>query len=263
MPMKAYDTIARRDGKGEWGTTGKPKVVLSFGARMPGGATFAQWLRLQIMQRKGYKKPNHVYLDTIALQAKPDVNLHIGWFSTSGKKLGGMDTYDTKAKKKVNEDAFVPQDARAGGVASWHDDWDIEYVQAVRSAHTMVFVLTPAWLESPNCIEELRTYVRVFSDPMTRVTGGKERQGLVLHFSRDPDLGGEKIWYDFLKEAYAVGAGPQASRALQQLKVDREFTVKDPRQRATLTGNMANQWTLTPESLNALLAAMHPYKGEP
>lgn len=53
---------------------GPTHVVLSFGAR-DGGATFAQWLRLEIMRAKGWNQPNNVSLDTMGLAAVPGTSL--------------------------------------------------------------------------------------------------------------------------------------------------------------------------------------------
>jgi hypothetical protein len=270
--MKVAYVDVKPKGKGEWGPDGKPKVVLSFGARMPGGATFAQWLREAIRQRKGYPKRDHVYLDTIALQGRTGTTLTIG-YAHEGKRESVranvwyktlIDGKETSVTTLVNL-GHVRETARAGGVAALNDIWDVEYIQAVQSAHTMVLVLTPAWLASPNCIAELRTYVSASKHEGLKTTGGGRygRQLIVLHFATDPDLGGEAIWYEFLKQFWAVGADGPIANSAKQLRVEREFSVKDPKMRATLTGNMADQWTLTPASLDRLLAEIPTYKHEP
>jgi hypothetical protein len=101
---------------------GEARVVLSFGAR-GGGAYFARWLRWQIMQAKGLSKPNHVYLDTVALAEVP---------ATS----------------------FAVVDARKPwltGIASFNGGWRAYYRNAIMQAKVMIFVGTREWCSSPWC----------------------------------------------------------------------------------------------------------------
>lgn len=107
---------------------GPTHVVLSFGAR-DGGATFAQWLRLEIMRAKGWSQPNNVYLDTIGLAAVPGTSL-------SMRQVG----------------------PGTGGLCSLNDGWNAYYRHAMRQAGHMIFVLTAAWQRSPNCAGELRDF---------------------------------------------------------------------------------------------------------
>ena len=110
---------------------GRAHVVLSFGAR-GGGAYFARWLRWQIMQAKGLTRPNHVYLDTVALAEVPETRV-------------------------ATVDARKPW---LTGVASFNGGWRAYYRNAITQAQVMLFVGTPEWSASPWCRGEYDAFRR-------------------------------------------------------------------------------------------------------
>lgn len=274
----AYGSIPMR-APHEWGG-GEPKVVLSFGARMPGGATFAQWLRLTIMQRRGYTGKTEVYLDAIALQDKADVNLSIKY--TDGQTFSSLDTkfnwfeenpdgtrssgsVDWRYNFDENEQPHLKQvdlKARRGGVAAMLPGlWEDDYVQAVRAAPTMVFALSKAWFLSEYCHLELVRYIESYRDAAGARAGHHPKRGVVLVFDQDREIGDPTHGMQFLKLAEKYGADTEIKLSFTTLPARRRFTVADPVARATLTGNLAEQWTLTDESTSLLMNFIPPASG--
>jgi hypothetical protein len=138
---------------------GETRVVLSFGAA-DGGALFAQWLRVELMKLKGYREPNNVYLDTVALSQVPGTELRMREIRPT-----------------------------AGGLASMNEGWTDYYRYAVSMAHTMVFVATKAWYRSPYCGNELKWYI---AENQERRQGGRRSlRGLALTF---PEEGGLTVF---------------------------------------------------------------------
>lgn len=121
-----HEMIARRNTQ----IHGRTHVVLSFGAHN-GGAYFARWLRWQIMQMRGYRQPNNVYLDTEALKLVPETRIEV----------------------KDNSRPWLT------GVASMNGGWHDYYRYAMTQAHTMVFAITPEWANSPWCRKEARDFL--------------------------------------------------------------------------------------------------------
>ena len=131
---------------------GEARVVLSFGAR-EGGANFARWLRWQIIQQRGYGKPNNVYLDTVALAEVPET------------KIAVVD----------------PRRPWLTGVASYNGGWRAYYRNAILQAHTMIFVGTEPWSNSVYCRGEYDYFV--YEARRRRTEGRPPLNGLVVRFS--------------------------------------------------------------------------------
>ena len=129
---------------------GEAKVVLSFGAAN-GGAYFGKWLRHQIMQRFGYSEVNNVYLDTVSLAEVPE---------TTFKRFA------TATRPWIT------------GVASMNGGWRAYYRNAIAQCHTMIFVVTPAWSNSPWCAGELAHFEQV--NRWRAQTRAKPIQGIAL-----------------------------------------------------------------------------------
>ena len=181
-----------------WGVA---HVVLSFGARN-GGAMLAQWLRLRIMERLRYPRRDNVYIDTIALQGMPDTTLEVKTF--------GRET--------------------AGGVASINKAWRSEYLHAMHTAHTMIFMFTAEWWQSPNCMGELHYWHR---ENLERVRAGQpplRTLGLVFPDAPRPVPGG-----------------------IIPIPAERKYAVASPTQRAALGGNYREFYTLDDAVLGRLI----------
>jgi hypothetical protein len=166
MAWQAAKPTKSRTRQNLIGQLGRTHVALSFGAR-GGGALFAQWLRLKIMKKRGYKGVNNVYLDTIGLQ------------TATGTKI-----------------TPIPQGRpTAVGFASLNDGWAGYYQYAVEQAHTMIFVATNEWFRSSNCMGELKRFLEV-----NQATPGDDKiKGIALRFREDSAAtvsfpGMEEIW---------------------------------------------------------------------
>lgn len=123
---------AQRNLVKQWGET---KVVLSFGARN-GGIEFAHFMRARIMEKFGYKEPNDVYLDCVALRQ----------FAPPSADVDPMQ-YSTVLEARDN-----------GGVAAMNGAWDIFYEYAMGMARVMIFVTTDEWADSYWCQKELAEF---------------------------------------------------------------------------------------------------------
>ncbi len=181
-----------------WGVA---QVVLSFGARN-GGAIFAQWLRERIMQRKGYTRRDHVYIDTIALQSVPGTRLEV-------VNLGRQE---------------------AGGVAALNPAWQGDYLDAMREAHTMIFVFTAEWWKSQNCIGELDHWRR---ESLDRVRSGR------------PPL--RTLGLLFPDAPFPVPGG------MLPIRAERKYAVSSAKQRAGLGGNYREFFTIDEGPLAQLI----------
>lgn len=181
-----------------WGVA---HVVLSFGARN-GGAMLAQWLRERLMERRGYQRRDNVYIDTIALQGMPGTTLEMKNF--------GRET--------------------AGGVAPINKMWRSEYLHAMHTAHTMIFLFTREWWQSPNCMGELHYWHR---ENLERVRAGRpplRTLGVVFPDATSPVPGG-----------------------MTPIRAERKFAVADPHRRAALGGNYREFYTMDDASLVQLM----------
>lgn len=202
---------------------GKPKIVLSFGAR-DGGALFAQWLREELRRRKGYAAAqNAVYLDTIALQ------------NNVGTKLTMRTIVETpmRTSRLWNSHSMVPT---AGGLASMNQAWRWYYKYAVKNAHTMIFMVTKAWSESSYCRDELD----IFKEENER-RGKKGRdllKGICLKF----------------EDGLAL-----AAPNMQVIEARKVYVVSDQNVRNGLTGNYRDLWILNDEAMTKLMASIPPY----
>ena len=130
--------------------TDPSKVVLSF-ATKDGGAGVAMVLRQAIMQRKGYLKPDDVYMDSVALAQNPTSNVK-------------------------------PVDPSRGqgwkGQISLNDAWNQFYRQAIEECHTMIFIVSPEWTLSKWCKGELDHYEQV--NWWRQSVGRKRIKGIAL-----------------------------------------------------------------------------------
>ena len=145
---------------------GIPEVVLSFGAA--DSAYFAQWLQRAISKAKGFTSDAvQCYLDTFAGQREAGTCLTIMPFlqgaqravrgaEIKGWNQGGMVGQLLRGRRAAQQ---APSNAIGGAVASRNAAWDANYNLAVNVCHTMIFVVTPAWLNSAFCLQELNQFM--------------------------------------------------------------------------------------------------------
>lgn len=182
-----------------WGVA---QVILSFGAR-DGGAMLAQWLRERIMERMGYKRRDNVYIDTIGLRDVPGTRFVM---------------------------VKVMERETAGGCGSWNDNWKAEYLAAMRSSHTMVFLFTDEWWKSQNCSLELSHFR---TENLERARDGRPPlRGVGLVF---PDFPGK------------VPGG------ITPIRAERKYAVTSAKDRVGLGGNYREFYTVDDAVLGRLM----------
>lgn len=214
--MKGLDPHEKFMGVAEYGDRveqeaarlGRTHVVLSFGARN-GGALFAQWLRSELMRHFCFKQTNNVYLDTFSLR----------------------EFYGTKA---------VILGDKAGGLASMNDAWADYYKNAVRQAHTMIFVATAEWFRSAFCGRELNEYSA--ENARRRQDGRPTLRGIALRFP-------------------GPGTSSAAFGNMLEITAEQRYAVADPAERGKLQGNYRDFWTVDQRVMHRLLPDVR--RGEP
>ena len=166
----------------------------------------AQWLRLRIMEHRQYRRKNNVYIDTIALHDVPGTRLEIRNF--------GRDT--------------------AGGVAPMNPErWLSEYVEAVRTSHTMIFLFTEEWWKSQFCSLELSHFRR---ENLDRVRQGRQPlRGIGLVF---PDFRG------------GVPGG------ITPVRAERKYAVASTEIRRSLGGNHREFYTVDDATLGRVMGLL-------
>src|SRR5581483_6751518 len=150
----------------EWGDT---QIVFSFGAR-GGGMYFVQWLRWELGQRLGIDlnaTPNAIFMDTVAMKQflpGPDEQMtldHISRIKDTSLKGKLMNLF---MSEKGSPSPTTKLTVRPGGAANMqglaplNDFWEELYINAIRQAHTMIFVATKEWYDSQWCSGELHHF---------------------------------------------------------------------------------------------------------
>jgi hypothetical protein len=238
-------------------TYGKPKVVLSFGAR--DSALFAQWLYWELRKKPQYHKTNHVYLDTIAMQQESDTTMTIvpminapgaargvayktgiaGW---AEGLMGGMLPVP-ELPRGVEQ---VPSTCTKGGVASFNDKWNRFYNTAVSECQAMIFVVTPAWIKSANCGLEM---IEFWNQVLNR-RNGKPIRGIALTFPND-QAWGNKLWPEFYERMRGLCPGRSYEQRLQKFDANMVWAGGEAN-RSQMTGSLRDLYYLTTESFDRL-----------
>ncbi len=227
---------------------GKTKVLMSFGGR--DSFQFVCWLRLALYQAMHHTKTNHIYLDTYGLMDVPGSQLVLNITTANGAFERGAVTLDlANGQQTVAPGADKRlQGARGGSIGTMNSArWNERYMQAMREARLMLFVVTPAWLASDYCKLEFTQFTNEWK--VRRGTGAaKGLDALALTFADDPVSPGR--YAEFLKSSGLTGWSD-----IQVLRLSRQWAVQGPA-RASLSPNMRDLYTLTDESFRQLVAWM-------
>ncbi|HYF09652.1 MAG TPA: hypothetical protein VD970_18695 [Acetobacteraceae bacterium] len=228
---------------------GKTKLVISFGGK--DAFHFVSWLRLAIAYHYAFTKQNHVYLDTYGLLDVPGSVLSLT------VSHGNPDQRIPVAKHFLGTGpGFLPArnasknlaNARGGSIGTMNDAWDARYAQAINEARVMLFVVTPAWLESQFCRGE---YHQFYSTRKIRAHAkGKPLQGYALTF----DSHCTKAFTGMLAQDGLAGE-------VRIIQLWRHWAVADEKTRGTLAPMMQRFFTLDNVGFERLLAYMPPLRG--
>ncbi|HEX4111982.1 MAG TPA: hypothetical protein VH020_05550 [Stellaceae bacterium] len=225
---------------------GHTKIILSFGGA--DSFQFICWLRLALYKAKTYSESDNIYLDTYGLLDVSGTVLKLKISDASGKMAkdpilelslaNKLSKFTAEKKEDIEQQKNALLNARGGSVGSMNNAWNERYLKAMGEAHTMIFVITPAWLDSAFCGKEFKQFVSL----QTTRHGEATPRGLYLTFDDDPTSNAK----------FVRAVGRNIDR-LRHVPCKREWAVAGA-VRQTLSPTMRDLFTLDQPSLLRLEA---------
>lgn len=234
---------------------GHCKLLMSFGAKDV--FHFVCWLRLALYAHYDFSKTNHIYLDTYGLLDTAGTTLSLTMTNADGVVERGALSFEPKhgiiqaPRSQVWQTIDRLASAQGGSIGTMNPAWNTIYEQRMSEARAMMFIVTPAWLESPYCALEFWQFAQQHAQ--------RGVPGIVVTF-RD-DNASRAMFESIVLRAVSGSRLPIADK-LVFCSVERQWAVQGSR-RLGLSANMRDLFTLTMNGFAELIMRMPNLRNAP